>query len=582
MVIQCDECQSKFKLDDSKITEKGVKVRCTKCKHIFTVKKETSPDDNEIKEAPPSDEPHTASPPSEEVESSQGLDAETGEASQEEKDKPSEEETDAFGLGGDEAPGAGEEESLLFDGFGEMEGEAETSDETFGLAEGTEEESPAEETGAGEEDLASFDSFGLDEGTEEAAPAEATGAGEEDLASFDSFGLDEVTEEAAPAEETGAGEEDLASFDSFGLDEVTEEAAPAEETGAGEEDLASFDSFGLDEGTEEAVEEGTGDEGDQAFGMGDFGLDSEPSGTEDSGSDEGAFGFEAEGEGLGLEETSPGEIPDETSSFELDDGSEELSLDTGDDSASFGEYDLDEGEGSSEELEVEDSLLSHDSVELASEPEPPIADDIVQKKEKKKSFDEYPAKAKGKKSKKKKPTLLILILLILAALGGGVYYLVTSGKNITVGGVNLQALIQDIKVQVGMVDTQKVEIKGLNGYYKTTKKKGTIFVVEGKAANAFKRPISFIKLKGTLYGNNGKALMTEVAYAGNNFSDNDLLEFSRSKVKDEMNYKVGKGLVNSNIPPKKEIPFMIVFYNVPKNLAEFDVEVLSSEFVTKN
>lgn len=40
MIIKCDQCQAKFKLDDSKVTDKGVKVRCTKCKSVFTVKKE--------------------------------------------------------------------------------------------------------------------------------------------------------------------------------------------------------------------------------------------------------------------------------------------------------------------------------------------------------------------------------------------------------------------------------------------------------------------------------------------------------------------------------------------------------------
>lgn len=37
MIIQCDKCQSKFKIDDSKVTEKGVKVKCKKCSNIFTV-----------------------------------------------------------------------------------------------------------------------------------------------------------------------------------------------------------------------------------------------------------------------------------------------------------------------------------------------------------------------------------------------------------------------------------------------------------------------------------------------------------------------------------------------------------------
>jgi predicted Zn finger-like uncharacterized protein len=39
MIVECEKCGGKFKLDDSKITEKGIKVRCSKCKHVFTVKK---------------------------------------------------------------------------------------------------------------------------------------------------------------------------------------------------------------------------------------------------------------------------------------------------------------------------------------------------------------------------------------------------------------------------------------------------------------------------------------------------------------------------------------------------------------
>ena len=37
MIITCSECSSVFNLDDSLIKEKGSKVRCSVCKHIFTV-----------------------------------------------------------------------------------------------------------------------------------------------------------------------------------------------------------------------------------------------------------------------------------------------------------------------------------------------------------------------------------------------------------------------------------------------------------------------------------------------------------------------------------------------------------------
>jgi len=39
MIVECESCHAKFKLDDSRITEKGIKVRCSKCKHVFTVRK---------------------------------------------------------------------------------------------------------------------------------------------------------------------------------------------------------------------------------------------------------------------------------------------------------------------------------------------------------------------------------------------------------------------------------------------------------------------------------------------------------------------------------------------------------------
>ena len=51
MIIQCEKCLTKFRLDDSKVADRGVKVRCTKCKHVFTVGKE-QPEPEAIESAP--------------------------------------------------------------------------------------------------------------------------------------------------------------------------------------------------------------------------------------------------------------------------------------------------------------------------------------------------------------------------------------------------------------------------------------------------------------------------------------------------------------------------------------------------
>jgi predicted Zn finger-like uncharacterized protein len=37
MIVECGQCKTKFRVADDKITPAGVKVRCSKCKHIFTV-----------------------------------------------------------------------------------------------------------------------------------------------------------------------------------------------------------------------------------------------------------------------------------------------------------------------------------------------------------------------------------------------------------------------------------------------------------------------------------------------------------------------------------------------------------------
>lgn len=52
MIVQCDACNTKFRLDDSKVKDKGVKVRCTKCQNVFTV----MPPSPSPVEAPPSQE----------------------------------------------------------------------------------------------------------------------------------------------------------------------------------------------------------------------------------------------------------------------------------------------------------------------------------------------------------------------------------------------------------------------------------------------------------------------------------------------------------------------------------------------
>lgn len=65
MIIQCDKCATKFRLDDSRITPGGVKVRCTKCDNVFIVTLPPPPEEVQVEElfgVAPGMEDRTASP----------------------------------------------------------------------------------------------------------------------------------------------------------------------------------------------------------------------------------------------------------------------------------------------------------------------------------------------------------------------------------------------------------------------------------------------------------------------------------------------------------------------------------------
>ena len=147
MIVQCDQCQAKYRIDDAKVGEKGVKVRCTKCQNSFIVKKEAPSEATAPVEAaaPP---PPPPPPPEPEQPAGFSFDVATS--------KPSEDAGhggQAFGL-----TGAGEG----FGGFGVEEKKEEAPSGGFGgfSVEEKKEEAPSGGFTFGEEKPPEEPSFG--------------------------------------------------------------------------------------------------------------------------------------------------------------------------------------------------------------------------------------------------------------------------------------------------------------------------------------------------------------------------------------------------------------------------------------
>jgi hypothetical protein len=72
-----------------------------------------------------------------------------------------------------------------------------------------------------------------------------------------------------------------------------------------------------------------------------------------------------------------------------------------------------------------------------------------------------------------------------------------------------------------------------------------------------------------------------LAYAGNNFKEEEIKSLPLEKINKAMKNRYGMGRENVDMAPGAKIAFTIVFENLPKNLSEFTVEAVSSSPGTK-
>jgi hypothetical protein len=105
---------------------------------------------------------------------------------------------------------------------------------------------------------------------------------------------------------------------------------------------------------------------------------------------------------------------------------------------------------------------------------------------------------------------------------------------------------------------------------------GEIFVIRGEAVNGYKKPRASIQVKVTVFGPKGEQVFARTAYCGNLITNDQLANLSMAKLEAAMNNQFGDSLANLGVQPGKAIPFVIVVSGVPKDAAEFGLEVAGS------
>ena len=537
MIVECQNCRTRFNVDPSRIKEDGSKVKCSNCANIFKIFRPA-----------PEPTPEPPAPPEE----------------------PLVEAGDDFEAFGEETPGESPEQA---------EGEEVFSfGESDDLDLGDLGEPPAgatpEEPGEADDDL-DFGSLDDDLGLGEAAleppvdVKETTDFGEDvadDDLDFGSLGDDldmgepQVDDgpEAAVTDDLGEMDDDL---DFGGLDDELDMGEPQ-----------------VDGGPETAVTDDLGEINDDLdFGgldddldLGEPGGETEPAPAETDDLDDldfdgldDAFGLTDEEEGAADDEAGGPSFKEGDDVFgDLDLGDEPSSSDEGDDKGfDFGESTL---LGDEPRDEFEGPGGEDDEISYMGGYDEDGEDDFSAE------FAAAPRKKKGRGCL----WVLVFIFLVMAGLAG-VFFFAPQILEPVLKPLGLIA--EEPKATDDPQGNKYISPENAKHFFRQNETEGQLLVITGLAKNHYPEARSFIRLKGLLHDAKGQVLAERQVYCGNLLTEEELSTMTMEDIQKRLNARGGQEGENVNVPSGQSVRFMIVFNQIPIDLAEYTVEAFTSE-----
>lgn len=184
----------------------------------------------------------------------------------------------------------------------------------------------------------------------------------------------------------------------------------------------------------------------------------------------------------------------------------------------------------------------------------------------------------GKLAGKKKFIVLGLVFLLLAGGGAGLWFSGVAGKLMDkMGGpAKEEKKPEDVSPEAKV---KFIILENVRQYYVNNEKAGQLFVIEGKAVNQFEKPKELIKVEATLFDAAGKPLGTRAQLCGNILSYFQLQVLSRTEIEAALVNEMGVLNNNTALETGAGTPFMVIFFEPPKEVAEFGVKVVEAQDV---
>jgi hypothetical protein len=188
-----------------------------------------------------------------------------------------------------------------------------------------------------------------------------------------------------------------------------------------------------------------------------------------------------------------------------------------------------------------------------------------------------PEKPKAKAApalKKKGGGKILVYVLVLALLGAGGYfgYDYVVKNNIVIPYLS-DYINPEAKDPSGVTNLSTMDI---NSMFIDNKAAGRLFVVKGKVRNGYTNTRKMIRLKGKLYTKGKVPAKTEYVYAGLMVSEQELSSKSIAEIKKRLVSTSGQEAAVT-AGAGQSLSFMVVFNNLPADLDEFEIELVSSD-----
>ena len=199
--------------------------------------------------------------------------------------------------------------------------------------------------------------------------------------------------------------------------------------------------------------------------------------------------------------------------------------------------------------------------------------DIFERKEPLKSTTKKAAeRASGSPRQSSRPVLIVILFIVL---GVAAAYYVWKADLIPPSILSLLNPSSETEKSADS-GSRLLQFGSVNGTFVDTENSGPLFVIRGMVTNKYPQTRRHIKIKGSILNNKGVVVLSRTVYAGNTFSEEELKTLPLDEIIKVADNRDGMAEQNLNVASGANIPFMVVFAELPKDLSEFTVEGVSS------